>query len=459
MKTGRAQPEATPWQARSRSSSCPRRHAAAKKVGRRAPATPFSLIAALALLTLIAAAGCTSATKELSLEEGRRQADWNALVSAAPAPPVTLSWPAALAQMRAHNSKVRAADLDISRAAEAFEQVKRSLIPTASFSAGYQRLLDSGNNVQFEPFTFAANLFFDVPGFFSYRVRYEAAILTLAHARLVRETVWRDQVIALYRAEIEGRELQDRVSRLSRSETATVSLAASAPDTAAKERGALADEHRELAKDRADWLDRTGEILGLRGVPIVLSDDGLPPLPYALASDRPEPRTLAQLPLRLAALDLLALRARELGITLQEWPEIQMSVNSPTVFEAGQGQSYVWSPRQVFIGVDSFWTLDTQGRHASDRRLLDGEMSYRHEVLEQEAAATAAKLRGALDGLAQTDRELDSVEQALASSDESLRADLLNAQQTLISDRQAWRLTLWFFDDSKWPNDSGVGKG
>jgi hypothetical protein len=124
-----------------------------------------------------------------------------------------------------------------------------------------------------------------------------------------------------------------------------------------------------------------------------------------------------------------------------------------------EGQSYVWSPRQVFIGVDSFWTLDTQGRHASDRRLLDGEMSYRHEVLEQEAAATAAKLRTALDGLAQTDRELDSVERTLASSDDSLRADLLDARETLISDRREWKLTLWFFDDTKWPENPGVGKG
>jgi len=397
-------------------------------------ANQFQGSVAIAVLVLGAlTAGCTSATQELAREEQRRQA---------------------LDELRAHNSKVQAANLDIARAAEALDQVKRSLIPTASFSAGYERLLDSSNSVQFEPFTFAANLFFDVPGLFSYRVRYEAAVLTLAHARLVRETVWREQVIALYRAVLEANALQDRGAGLAHTATAVAALAATAPDAAARERGRLADERRQLAKARADWLERTGEILGVRGVPLVLSEAGLPPLPYAAVADRPEPAQLARLPLRLAALDLLALRARQLGITLQEWPELQMTVDSPTVFEAGQGQTYVWSPRQVFVGVDSFWTLDTQGRHASDKRLLAGEMAYRHEVLEQEEAATAAKLRAALDGLARTDRELGSVEQALADSDSSLRPDLLDARAALVSDRRDWQLTLWFFDDTRWPEGS-----
>ena len=91
-----------------------------------------------------------------------------------------------------------------------------------------------------------------------------------------------------------------------------------------------------------------------------------------------------------------------------------MSVSSPTVYQAGAGNTEVWSPRQIFAGVNAFWTLDTQGRHASDRRLLDGEISYRREVLEQESAATASKLQTALDGLAQTDQKIGlQVERAL----------------------------------------------
>jgi hypothetical protein len=131
-----------------------------------------------------------------------------------------------------------------------------------------------------------------------------------------------------------------------------------------------------------------------------------------------------------------------------------MSMSSPTVFETGGGGNYTWSPRELFLSVDSFWTLDTQGRHASDRRLLEKEMTYRHEVLEQEASATAAKLQQALDGLARTDRRLGTVEQALASAGSSLRPELIRARQTLMADRREWSLALWFFDDAQWRSGS-----
>jgi hypothetical protein len=414
---------------------------------------------AVALVGLAGAgAGCTSADKELSLEQARRQAEWKALVAPGHEPTaVTLDWNTALERLRKHNNKVLSADLDISRAAEALDQVKRSLIPTANFSAAYQHFFSSSGNAGFEPFTFAASLFFDVPGFFTFKVRYEAAVLTLAHARLVRETIWRQQVIALYRAALEGRDLDARADLLSRRQSAVASLAADAPDTAAVKRGELSQERSDLSRIRDDWLVHTGEILGMPGVPLVISDAGLPPLPYAVAADRPRPEQLAQLTVRMAALDLLALRARRLGITIQEWPEIEMSVSSPTVYEAGNGSTYSWSPRQVFLSVGAYWTLDTQGKHASDRRLLAEETVVRREVLEQEAAAAAAKLREALDGLAKTDGRIESVDKALASSDAALRPALSEARESLLADRRDWSLTLWFFDDSLWNNGGQSG--
>jgi hypothetical protein len=108
----------------------------------------------------------------------------------------------------------------------------------------------------------------------------------------------------------------------------------------------------------------------------------------------------------------------------------------------------------VLAGVDALWSLDTQGRHASDKRLLAGETAYRREVLEQEAASSAAKLRAALDGLAQTDRKLSLVEQALASPLGAFHPELLDARNALMAERLDWRLTIWFFDDTQWPQES-----
>jgi len=406
-----------------------------------------SLCAGALGVFLGSSAGCASAGKELSREDDRQQAAWNVLVSPSSGSRArNLGWTAALEQLRHHNAKVLAADLDVARATEALKQVRRSLIPTADFEAGYERLFATGGNLGFEPFTFAANFFFDVPGLFNYRVRYEAAVLTLTHARLVRETVWREQVIALYRAVLDGRDLGDREARLARAGAAIDSLAATAPATAARERGDLADESRELERLRGEWTGRVSEILGLPGVAITLSDGDLPPLPYGPPSGRPDPSQLAQLPLRLAALDLLALRARQLGITLQEWPEIDASVSSPSIYETG--------PRQILAGVDALWAVDTQGRHASDKRILADETAFRREVLEQEAAASAAKLRSALDGLARTDRNLERIERALSSPDSTFEPELQDARRSLLADRLDWRLTIWFFDDSQWPHDS-----
>ena len=400
-------------------------------------------------------AGCVSTDKELAREQDSRDAAWKALVAPG-RPPAheVLAWPAALARLREHNAKVRSADLDVARAAEALGQVKRSLIPAANFEAGYNRFFSSSGNFAYEPFTFAATLFFDVPGLFNYRVRYEAAMLTLAHARLLRETVWREQVLALYRAAIEDSELRERSRRLDRAEESVASLAAGAPEAVAKERGFFSGEHREIARLRSDWLVRAGEILGMPGTDIAFSREGFPDLPYALPAERPSPEKMARLPLRLAALDLLAIRARELGITLQEWPEVDVNVTSPTIYQAGAAQGNVWSPRQVFAGVNSYWTLDTQGRHASDKRLLKGEQTFRREVLDQEQEATAARLRGALDGLARTDREIESVDRAIAEPGAIARAELLSAREALQAERRDWRLTIWFFDDDRWTNDS-----
>ena len=124
----------------------------------------WSLAAAAIVALAGSGAGCASAGAELSREQARQEAAWKSLVAPAPgAAPVSFAWPAALERMRTHNTKVRAADLDVSRATEAVEQVRRSLIPTANFEAGYERLFTSGSNLSFEPFTFAATFFFAIP--------------------------------------------------------------------------------------------------------------------------------------------------------------------------------------------------------------------------------------------------------------------------------------------------------
>lgn len=407
-------------------------------------------LAAGAAVTLTLS-GCLSARRELAREQGDLETAWRRRVALAPpAHPETLDWDAALLRLRAENPKMRAADLDVLRASEALDQTRRSLIPIANFQTGYNRALRSADEVAFDPFYFAATLFFDVPGLVNYRTRYEAAVLAATRARLMRDFTWREQVVELYRQARADARLAGRMADLARQREAIDRLAASAPRTADEERRRILAQRTQLQSDRAQVQDRLGDLLGLSGVTIEIAARGLPPLAYEQADHRPAPAELARLPLRLAAVELVALRARELGVKLQGWPEVNVSVTSPTLYQRNAGQNSYWSTQEVVAGVNAYWTLDTRGHRASEGRIAAAERAARHAVLELEADKIAAKLRAALDGLAGTDREVAALAQAIATAPREVRRPLEESLATVRDERSQWELVLWFFDDARW---------
>ena len=397
------------------------------------------------------AGGCVSVRDELAREQAGLERQWHAqVVQPTPQAAHVLTWEAALAQLRAHNPKMRVTDLEVLRAEEGFDQTKRSLIPMANFQTGYNRALKHGTTDGFDPFYFAATLFFDVPGLINYRIRYEAAVLTLTRAELMRELAWREQVIELYRLARGDAQLAAQAQHHETQRRTAESLVATAPRTAAAERSRLALLEQRLATERADTQARLGDILGLPGEELAVATKGLPALAYDTAAARPAPEQLARLPLRLAAVELVALRARELGVKLRAWPEVNVSVSSPTIYQRTAGQSDYWSSQDVVVGLNGFWALDTQGRNASEARLAAAEREARHEALEQESARIVDKLHGALDGLSRTDMRLAEVRKALSEAPAGVRAPLVTAREALEEERAQWALVLWFFDDARW---------
>jgi hypothetical protein len=105
----------------------------------------------------------------------------------------------------------------------------------------------------------------------------------------------------------------------------------------------------------------------------------------------------------------------------------------------------------VLVGTNAFWTLDTQGRQASQSRILDAELALRRQILTQEAERVAAQLRTALDRLQATDAEFASVETALRNAPARVRGDLVARRDALATERREWQTVLWFFDDTRWP--------
>ncbi|QYM78927.1 TolC family protein [Horticoccus luteus] len=404
---------------------------------------------ALALLLALPVSGCLSVRRELALEQTRQHVAWAALATPPRRETRTFSWAGALAQLRAANPKIRSAELDLIRAREAREQVRRSLIPLVSLQSGYNRSFGGSSLNTFDPFYFAATVFFDVPGFMNYRTRAEAAELTLTRAELGREAVWREQVTSLYRAAAAQEDLAAQLARLQRQQARARALAPGAPRAATAAQRRLLPAQTRLDAQLADAREKVADLLGLPGTPIVFSGP-LPDPGYDRVAQRPAPAQLAGLPLRLAAIELVALRARQLGVRLQAWPEVNFSVSTPTLYRRTNGQSDYWSSHDTLAGANAFWTLDTRGRQASEGRILTAELALRRTILEQEAHRVAAQLHTALDQLQVTDREFAALNAALPDAPERLRPDLLARRDALAAERREWEVVLWFFDDTRW---------
>ena len=403
----------------------------------RVVAMTVSATAALAGLT-----GCISVERELVREETQRIAAWEKRHAATPAPAarLALTWDDALARLRTGNDKLRATELEALRAAENLRQVRRSLIPLLNLQTGYNRAL--AGDTAIDPFTFAGSVLFDIPGMVIYQVRRDAAQLAVVRSGLARELAWREQTVELYRAFLENAQLAAALSQL---DAATPS-SATAPATL---RTALAQRRRAASAALAESDERLGRLIGAPADSFASVESSLPALGYATAAERPAPGALARLPLRLAAIELVALRARELGVELQNWPELNVYVSSPSVYRHTAGEGAFWSTQDVFAGANAYWTLDTRGRRAGEKRLLAAETALRREILERESAALSRRLERALSALAATDTQLAALPATTGAA--SLDAAVATRRAELAAERREWQLVLWFFDDPRWP--------
>ena len=448
----------TNWPIPPRSPSSDRRGQAGPRTlhQRLLPAAIGLLTAAGVLLT----AGCASTASQLAREEAQQTAEWNrARAADLTAPVLDLTWPEALARLPRGNPKLLAVGLEVVRAREDLRQTQRSLLPILNFQAGYNRALSNSANTGFDPFTFAANVFVDMPGLVTYRARLVGSELGLQRALLARDLVVREQTIELYRAFATAARLEDEEAHNAARLRLAQELAAN-PGLAGTLERAGRESADLLARSRNQANAAAGDLIGLPGARLRLLPAGLPPAGYDTPATRPAATGLARLQLRLAAVELVGLRARALGVDLQNWPDLSLYLSSPGLYRYGAGTSTYWSTNEVFAGGNTNWTLDTRGRNAGDRRILESETAVRRAALTAEESRNAGRLRTALEALAALDRDgaqLDAAEHALTASAVSpparapLAAALHARRDRLETERLDRALEVWFFDDARWP--------
>lgn len=395
--------------------------------------------------------GCVHLATELDKQNAAVRTVWDeANHRRADSAVESLGWSDAVARLAAANPKILAAELDLVRAREAFAQVPRSLIPTLDLQAGYNRSLAAGSAATLNPFTFALNGFFDIPGVLNYHARYAAALLGVLHAELAHDLVLREQTVELARVFLDARRAAATEAQLARRRAATAALPAG---TLPGEDGPPAGRPDPAAPA---WQGRLGDLLARPGTRWQLADSP-PPVPeYGRDGVWPEPAALAQLPLRLAAVELVALRARQLGLDLRAWPVMNVYVTSPAFFQSAAGQTSFWSSQDLFAGANLDWAFDTHGQRDSDRRVLDAEIAVEQQRMREEAARLADRLQTALDSLRHLDTEAAALAHqraAIQANDPSNLALLASVDARLpqlAAERREGDLVLWFFDDARW---------
>jgi len=373
--------------------------------------------------------------------------------------------------MLSENLKLRQARTEVTNAQENLRQVYKDLIPTLNARAGVSKRIADLANISQNDVTLSADSFFNVPGVMSFGSRLYAARLYLLRAGAALELAEREQMIELYRLFFSAEELRDEKIRLEMQRATALVMEQVDPFSG---RLMLTEmETRELAnkRDVKSFQDRASELLGTRESRWAFSSNGLPVLQY---QERPLPladtNRVAQLQMKLLAVELEAARAQLFGLKLRYWPELNIFVTGPPVFQRQLGQDRFWDADEVRASADLFWNVDTRGNLARSIRQTHRQQDLQIERYHQESLTLMNRLLYTQEIMDTVQKQLDRVESQLAlllaippsqnyTAIEKYSFDYRSlTQQQLQLKREVSELNalFWFVDEEAWRDQKRV---
>jgi hypothetical protein len=394
------------------------------------------------------------------------RAQWHTnVIRQADLPPRTLNWSEAVAILREHNLKLRRARIEVTNAQENVRQVFKDLLPQINFHSGISQTFADIPATTWDNVFIDVNGFFNIPGFISLDARYFAAKLTSIRAGTMSELADREQIIELYKLMLAFQEhLEARNALESEKQFST---AVQAVDDITGQVLQRQNENRELALLReADALQqRAGDLFGDRGWKWIVTTNGAPDLDYETAPlPLADTNRIAQLQMRLVALELVGAWARIVGIKLQYWPEMRLFVSGPPVYTRRSGSETFFDADQIRFTADVFWTLDTRGQVSRQLRQTRREQDLQIEQVRQQALALIARLLSAqrmVDDLRREIMELGQVipiVEGVAPAAEftsivkaaETRRSLRDQERRLRRELAELNTLFWFVDEQKW---------
>ena len=332
-------------------------------------------------------AGC-SPQKKVAQHLNQLRYEWQTnLVHQANLPERVLDWPEAVAIMQENNLALKQARIELINAREAVRQVFKDLIPSLNLRAGVSKQLTSLDRITAEDITFSANSFFSIPGVVNFSARLYTTRLYLLRAEAAYRLAEREQIIDLYRLFIGAEELRENFNRFSVQRATATAMEQVDPFSGRLMLTEL--QSRELINEReAESLqDRAAVLLGSRDYQWVFSTNGLPELRYHEAPlPLSDTNRVAQLQLKLLAIELEAARATLQGLKLRYWPELNIFITGPPIYQRFSGNEVWWDSDSLRANADLFWTIDTRGqvrrmiRQTARQQALQLER-YREETL------------------------------------------------------------------------------
>lgn len=427
-------------------------------------------IAGAAVIISFFWAGCANPEKNVDKRMSTLREAWSTnILRQANLPERPLDWPTAWQIMLAQNAKLRQGRIDITNSRENIRQIYRELVPTVNARAGVTKDLANLDKVSFDDVTFSADSFFNVPGLVNMTARVYAAKLALLRSRTAYALAEREQSVELYRLFHAAQELAAETDKLKIQRATAKAMLEIDPFSGRLMETELRNREMTSQREQQALQERASILLGSHSHRWILTTNGLPQLRYhEEALPLADTNRVAQLQLKLAALELEGARVMIKGMKLRYWPELNIFVSGPPIFQRIAGRERVWDADLLRGSADLYWQLDTRGHIGRQIRQTKRTHAMQRERFEQETLAlmdrlllTQQLLGSTLEQANRVDRQVDFLlaappAQTFASVQQYAYdyRNLTQQQLRLRRELAEFNALFWFMDESAWPTPS-----
>jgi hypothetical protein len=418
------------------------------------------------LFLIVSAAGCLSPSKKVDKYYQQVQAQWQSNVVAQRSLPTTnLDWSASVQLMEERNIKLRRARNDLTNAHENVRQVYKDLLPTLNLRSGVSRSIRQLSATAVDDVTFSVDSFLNIPGIVNMSTRLFAAKLALLRAQTVYQLSWREQVLELYKTVLDVQDRREIGAQLEAERDFAQAVQRADPISG----DALARDisGRLLTFQRDDEVQQAkiSDLLGGREWRWNLLTNDMPAFAYdAEPLPLDDTNRVAQLQMRLVAIEIVGEWAREVGIKLQYWPEVNFFVTGPALYSRVNGQTQTWKPDDIVLRGDFYWRLDTRGYVSRQLKQARREQELALTQIQQDSLTLINKLLAAQKMIALTRGQLDQLHRVIPLlqgaplpadfagilSVLELYRNLREQERKMRRDLAELNGVMWFVDEAKW---------